>query len=86
MQRPTATRLIAKLTEQGLVEREDHPDDRRSHRVAASAAGRALVQESRVRKTAYLAQALEHLSPEDQATLDRAAAILEQIMESEERP
>jgi DNA-binding MarR family transcriptional regulator len=81
VQRPTATRLIARLTEEGLVVREEHPDDRRSHRVAVSPAGAALVQEARERKTAYLAQALEHLSAEDQRTLDRAATILERVLE-----
>ncbi|MCW3015481.1 MAG: transcriptional regulator, MarR family [Solirubrobacterales bacterium] len=81
VQRPTATRLIARLTEEELVAREDHPDDRRSHRIAVTPAGRALVQETRQRKTAYLAQALEHLDAEDQATLTRAAKILEGVLE-----
>lgn len=80
VQRPTATRIITRLTADGLVVREAHPADRRSHRVTVSPAGRALVAEARVRKTAYLARALEHLSAEDQATLDRAAAILERVL------
>jgi DNA-binding MarR family transcriptional regulator len=83
VQRPTATRIVARLTEQGLVVREENADDRRSHRVAVSPAGAALVREARERKTAYLAQALEHLSPEDQQTLDRAATILERVLEED---
>jgi DNA-binding MarR family transcriptional regulator len=85
VQRPTATRIVARLEEDGLVVRAAHPDDRRSCRVTVSDAGRALVRESRERKTAYLARALEHVSPEEQATLDRAAAILERILEEEGR-
>jgi DNA-binding MarR family transcriptional regulator len=83
VQRPTASRLIARLTEEGLVAREDHPDDRRSHRIAVTPAGRTLVYETRQRKTAYLAQALEVLDSEDQATLARAAAILQAVLEEQ---
>lgn len=81
VQRPTATRLVTRLTEEGLVAREDHPDDRRSHRIAVTPAGRSLVRETRQRKTAYLAEALERLEAADRATLARAAAILEDVLE-----
>jgi DNA-binding MarR family transcriptional regulator len=81
VQRPTATRLVTRLTEEGLVAREDHPDDRRSHRIAVTPAGRSLVRETRQRKTAYLAEALERLDATDRATLARAAAILEDVLE-----
>lgn len=81
VQRPTATRLVTRLTEEGLVAREDHPDDRRSHRIAVTPAGRSLVRETRQRKTAYLAEALERLDAADRATLARAAAILEDVLE-----
>jgi DNA-binding MarR family transcriptional regulator len=83
IQRPTATRIAARLIEDGLVARANDPDDRRSHRIAVTPAGRALIQETRRRKTAYLAQALEGLDPEDQATLARAAQILERVMEDQ---
>jgi DNA-binding MarR family transcriptional regulator len=81
VKRPTATRIITALCEQGLVARVDNPDDRRSHRVNVTAEGRALVDEARQRKTAYLAAALDGLSAEDKATLDRAATLLEAILE-----
>lgn len=83
VRRPTATRIVARLTEQGLLVREDNPDDRRSHRVAISPAGAAVLRDARERKAAYLAQALEHLSPDEQHTLDRAAAIIERILEED---
>jgi DNA-binding MarR family transcriptional regulator len=83
VQRPTATRVIARLTEQGLVVREDHPGDKRSHRVAVTAAGHALILEIRARKTEYLAQAFEGLSADEQRTLAAAAAILERVMEED---
>ncbi|WP_354697486.1 hypothetical protein DSM112329_03116 [Paraconexibacter sp. AEG42_29] len=41
------------------------------------------MQASRVRKTEYLAEALEQLSEADQQTLDAAATILERILEAD---
>jgi DNA-binding MarR family transcriptional regulator len=83
IQRPTVTRILARLEEAGLVTRTADPQDRRSSLVAATAAGRALMEESRTRKTAFLARRLEGLDPADRATLERAATILESILEDE---
>jgi DNA-binding MarR family transcriptional regulator len=80
IQRPTATRVLARLESEGLVARTPDPHDRRSSLVAATPAARALMEELRTRKTAYLARRLEGLSAEDRATLDRAAAILEEML------
>ena len=44
-------------------------------------AGRELLYAVRDRKDAYLAQRLDRLSPEDLAALDRAAEILERMLE-----
>jgi DNA-binding MarR family transcriptional regulator len=86
VQRPTATRLIGRLEGQGLVLRTADPHDGRSSLITASSAGRALLREGRTRKDAYLAQRLRTLSAEDRAVLDRAAVLLERLLETEERP
>jgi DNA-binding MarR family transcriptional regulator len=80
VQRPTATKLIAKLEADGLVLRTADPGDRRSSLISASAAGRRLLRESRSRKDAYLARRLQALPPTDRATLARAADLLEQLL------
>jgi DNA-binding MarR family transcriptional regulator len=80
IQRPTATRVLARLVENGLVERTPDPHDGRSSLVAATPAGRALLAELRTRKTAFLAARLERLEPDERAVLDRAADILEGIL------
>jgi DNA-binding MarR family transcriptional regulator len=80
IQRPTVTRLLARLEESGLVQRTPDPTDRRSSLVACTPEGRALIEELRTRKTAYLARRLERLDPEERATLERAAAILEKVL------
>jgi DNA-binding MarR family transcriptional regulator len=80
IQRPTATRVLARLEEQGLIERMPDPRDGRSSLVTASKAGRDLLAELRTRKTAFLAARIETLSAEERATLDRAADILERML------
>jgi DNA-binding MarR family transcriptional regulator len=81
IQRPTATRVIARLEEAGWVERTGDPSDRRSSLVSATPAGSALLVELRARRDAYLASRLDQLGPEDLATLDKAARILERMLE-----
>ncbi|WP_026909383.1 MarR family transcriptional regulator [Patulibacter minatonensis] len=85
IRRPSATRLVAKLEEEGLVAREPDPEDGRSFRVSLTGAGAAHIADVRSRKDAFLARRLEELSPEDRATLDRAADLLEDLL-LEDRP
>jgi DNA-binding MarR family transcriptional regulator len=85
IQRPTATRIVARLEEAGLVERVADPADGRSFTVSATAEGQTLMNKLRTRKTAYMARRLRELDDEDLATLDRAAAILEDLLERERR-
>jgi DNA-binding MarR family transcriptional regulator len=85
IQRPTVTRIIARLEEQGLVQRARDPEDGRSSLVALAPAGRALLDRGRTRKDAYLARRLRELDAGDRATLERAATILEGLLEEEGR-
>ena len=85
VQRPTATRVIARLEEAGLVERASDPADRRSCLLTASAEGRTLLRRQRSRKNQFLARRLATLEPDEVATLDRAAAILERLLDQEGR-
>jgi DNA-binding MarR family transcriptional regulator len=81
IQRPTATRVLARLKEEGLIERTADLYDRRSSLVAVTAKGSELLAELRTRKTAFLAARLETLEPEERATLEQAADILERVLE-----
>jgi DNA-binding MarR family transcriptional regulator len=85
VQRPTATRVIARLEELGLVDRAPDPGDRRSSLIAASVAGRTLLRRQRSRKNQYLARRLAALDADEVATLERAAAILERMLDEEGR-
>jgi DNA-binding MarR family transcriptional regulator len=83
VRRPTATRLVARLEALGVLQRAADPADRRSSLLSVTPEGRALLEEMRGRKTAYLAHRIEKLDDEERATLDRATAILERLLEDE---
>ena len=81
IKRPTATRIVRHLEEAGLVERVKDPEDGRASILTAAAEGRALLRRLRERKTAYLASRLDKLSAEDRRILERAAELLEGMLE-----
>ena len=81
VQRPTITRVVVRLEEAGLVTRAADPADRRSALITVTPAGRALLAAARTRKDAFLSERLDALAPEDRATLERAAALLEGMLE-----
>jgi DNA-binding MarR family transcriptional regulator len=85
VQRPTATRIVARLEDEALVERTTDPADGRSFTVAATPRGRALMGKLRTRKNAYLARRLRRVDDADLAALERAAEILERLLEGERR-
>jgi len=84
VRRPTVTRLVARLEADGLVARTAAPADGRSTLVAVTAEGRVLLDQMRTRKDAYLARRLEALGAHERAVLERAAAILERMLEEED--
>jgi DNA-binding MarR family transcriptional regulator len=83
VRRPTATRIVARLEQDGLVDRAGDPSDGRVSLVSASAEGRALLRRLRTRKDAYLAKRLRDLDAAEVRTLERAAAVLERVLEDE---
>jgi len=81
VKRPTATRTLRVLVEAGLVERTPDPADGRSALVSVTAAGRERLRRLRGRKNAYLARRMRDLPEDDVRTLERAAEILERVLE-----
>jgi DNA-binding MarR family transcriptional regulator len=83
---PTMTRIVGHLEAAGLVVRRPAPGDRRSAQVELSPDGRELLDRSRTRKDAYLAERLATLAPAEVAVLRQAAAALERLLEADDRP
>jgi DNA-binding MarR family transcriptional regulator len=85
VKRPTITRVVARLEEAGLVERTGDPADGRAFLVSITREGSELLRRIRTRKNAYLARRLSKLGPDDLAALERAADVLEHILEDDRR-
>jgi DNA-binding MarR family transcriptional regulator len=81
IKRPTATRIVRHLDDAGLVERVRDPEDGRASILTVTGEGRALLRRLRERKTAYLAKRLADMDAEDRRTLERAAGLLEGMLE-----
>lgn len=82
VQPPSMTRLVATLEAGGLLTRAAHPTDGRQVVLEVSAAGRALLEEDRRRRDAWLAQRVRDLPPADLAVLREAAAVLARLAEA----
>lgn len=76
---PSITKVVHRLEADGLVERTADDADRRVTWVAPSAAGSALVAESRRRKTAWLAGRIQSLDEDGQRRLAAALDVLEEL-------
>ncbi|HEY1356120.1 MAG TPA: MarR family transcriptional regulator [Solirubrobacterales bacterium] len=85
IKRPTGTRTLRQLEDAGLIDRSPDPADGRSALVSVNAAGRERLRRLRGRKNAYLARRMRDLPAEEVETLERAAGILERILEAPRR-
>jgi DNA-binding MarR family transcriptional regulator len=83
VQRPTVTRTLGCLDREGLIERTPDPADGRSALVSVNAAGRERLRRLRGRKNAYLARRMREMPAADIEALERAAEILERMLEDE---
>ena len=84
VQRPTVTRVVTRLCEGGLVVRLPDERDRRAALLEVTPEGRRVLGALRRRKTAYLAERLERLKPEERELLARAGDLLERLLEENE--
>ncbi len=76
---PTITKLLARLDEHGLIQRQRGADDKRVILVSLTADGQQQFDESRTRRTAWLMDRLAALDDTQQADLARAVELLEAI-------
>ena len=82
---PTATKVVDKLHEAGLVERVGDPTDRRVTLVSTTPLADDLLGEVRARKTAWLATRLAELPPTDLDRIVHALDVLEHLTTPRER-
>lgn len=82
----TISRMTREMEEQGLLERGPDPDDRRVQRIRATDRGRRVLDEGRRARVGALAARIGALEADDRRTLERAAAILEELVLPEVHP
>ncbi len=80
VQPPTMTRIVANLSEAGMVTRVADPDDRRSARVRITAAGEQALEEMRTRKNAFLLRRLDELTDDEQQRAAELVELLEHLL------
>ncbi|HXY28965.1 MAG TPA: MarR family transcriptional regulator [Acidimicrobiales bacterium] len=80
VQPPTMTRLVAGLTEAGMVIRVADTNDRRSARVRLTPAGERALARMRTRKNAFLVRRLGQLGSDEQRRAAELVTLLEHLL------
>jgi DNA-binding MarR family transcriptional regulator len=79
VQPPSMTKILTTLEARRLVRRDRHPTDGRQVIVTITAEGRALVTGERRARTAWLATALDQLSPQELDLLREVQPLLDKL-------
>ena len=74
---PTMSRIVDALVCDGLVVREQHPDDRRSVRISATERGAEMLEAARRRRVRALTVRLDRLGESEKRALLRGVELLE---------
>ncbi len=80
VQPPSMTRIVASLTEAGMLTRLADANDRRSVRVHITPAGERALERMRTRKNAFLLRRLSELSTEEQQQAVELVGLLEHLL------
>jgi DNA-binding MarR family transcriptional regulator len=79
VQPPSMTRIVALLEAKGLVRLEPHHEDRRQKVVSQTEQAEAMLEQSRRKRNAWLAELAGKLTDEEWARLKAAAPVLEKL-------
>lgn len=79
--KPSATGIVGRLVDKGLVSRTPDSGDKRLLIVGITSEGRELIERRRRERTAYLARRVESLDDQDHEVLARAIQLLEGMIE-----
>jgi len=77
-----ASQMVERLVQRGLVERTEHPNDRRVKHLALTAAGRAMVEKTIAMRRFWLERLTNELTPQEQKAI---AAALTTLIEAANR-
>jgi DNA-binding MarR family transcriptional regulator len=80
---PSITKVATRLVDAGLARRRADAGDKRVVWIELTDAGRTHLEESRRRRTTWLAGRLRDLTADDLACLERAAELIQQVVAPE---
>lgn len=84
VQPPSMTRVIASLSDLGMVKREPHPTDGRQAIVTLSQKGSDVITAERDAREEWLSDRLDDLSPDERAALAAIVPIINKIITSDD--
>ncbi|STQ63364.1 homoprotocatechuate degradation operon regulator, HpaR [Gordonia bronchialis] len=79
---PSMTRVIASLSDLGMIKREPHPTDGRQAIVTLAPAGRDVVTDELAARKAWLDDRLSELTSDERDTLRQVVAIMNKMINS----
>lgn len=80
VQPPSASKIVAALEAEGLVERTASPDDRRCTFITATAHGRDHIERARAAGRNWISERLADLPDDDVHAIERALPALERLL------
>jgi DNA-binding MarR family transcriptional regulator len=88
LKQPALTSLVAKLEQDGLLQRRPDPTDGRATLISLTRAGRQIVRSRHANRVARLTALIDRLTPEERAVLAGSVDVLTRLTEiaAEETP
>jgi DNA-binding MarR family transcriptional regulator len=81
---PNITGIVDRLVEQGLVSRQENPEDRRMLMLQVTEKGETLIAELRERTVSHMSETLAHLSTAELNTVTQGLSLLVQASDVNE--
>lgn len=81
LKQPALTSLVAKLEQDGLLQRRPDPSDGRASLISLTGAGREIVRSRHAHRVAKLTALVDRLTPEERAVLAGSVDVLHRLTE-----
>ncbi|RZU15925.1 DNA-binding MarR family transcriptional regulator [Kribbella rubisoli] len=81
LKQPALTSLVAKLEQDGLLERRPDPSDGRASLISLTSAGQEIVHSRHAHRVAKLTALVDQLTPEERALLAGSVDVLHRLTE-----
>jgi len=81
LKQPALTSLVAKLEQDGLLERRPDPSDGRASLISLTSAGQEIVHSRHAHRVAKLTALVDQLTPEERAVLAGSVDVLQRLTE-----